>query len=403
MELHTIEAALKALKKGEIIIVIDDEDRENEGDFVCAAQFAQTETINFMATYGKGLICLPMSQKLANQLQLSPMVTSNTEYHQTAFSISIDHCDTTTGISAYDGALTARMCTQDDIQSNNFRRPGHMFPLIAKQHGVLERNGHTEASVDLMRLAGLKECGICCEIMKDDGSMMRIQDLYTFANLHRMPCITIQQLQEYRRLHETFVTCTSITNMPTKYGNFLAHCYINQITNEHHVALVMGDIKHKENILCRVHSECLTGDAFGSLRCDCGEQLAKALHNIAQHQQGVLLYMRQEGRGIGLVNKLKAYALQDQGLDTLDANLALGLKADARLYDVATQILKDLQIQSIQLMTNNPKKVEQITKYGMSITKRIPIQATIQQYDYHYLKTKQIRMGHILHLQEDEL
>lgn len=402
MELHTVEAAIAALKKGEIIIVVDDEDREHEGDFVCAAQFAQPETINFMATYGKGLICLPMSQNLANQLQLSPMVTSNTEYHQTAFSISIDHCETSTGISAYDRALTARMCTQDGIQPEDFRRPGHMFPLIAKQYGVLERNGHTEASVDLLRLAGLKACGICCEIMKDDGSMMRTQDLYTFANSHQMPCITIQQLQEYRILHETFVHCTAITNMPTKYGIFQAHCYINNITKEHHIALVMGDVKHKENILCRVHSECLTGDSFGSLRCDCGEQLAKALTLIAQQKQGVLLYMRQEGRGIGLVNKLKAYALQDQGLDTLDANLALDLQADARSYEIASQILRDLQIQSIQLITNNPDKVKQITKYGMPITKRIPSLTTVQPHDYHYLKTKQVRMGHILHIQEEE-
>jgi 3,4-dihydroxy 2-butanone 4-phosphate synthase / GTP cyclohydrolase II len=394
----SIEEAVEDIRNGKMIIAVDNENRENEGDLITAGQTVSPEQLNFMASYAKGLICMPVSAAIAGRLQLDPMTSHNTDNHCTAFTVSVDAIETTTGISAFDRCSTARRLAAPDSAITDFRRPGHLFPLVAVTDGVLRRRGHTEATVDLCRLAGLPEAGLCCEIMSGDGHMSRLPEIMSFAKQWGVKLITIDELAAYRKVHEKIVELRAEALLPTKYGTFRILAFVNRITGTEHAALVMGDVSASKNILCRVHSACITGDTFGSLKCDCGQQLDAALRMIADEKCGVLVYLAQEGRGIGFVNKIRAYSLQDKGFDTVDANLKLGLPEDARDYTDCIQIFNIIGINRIRLLTNNPRKIEGLgfEGSGITVTERVPLEMIPQQYDCRYLTTKRTRMGHLL-------
>lgn len=396
MNFNTIEEAIEDIKEGKIIVVVDDEDRENEGDLIMAADKVTPEAINFMAMYGRGLICMPIHGERLDNLAIGAMVANNTDAHGTAFTVSVDAYDTTTGISAFERAHTIRTILDVNAKSSSLRRPGHVFPLRSVEGGVLRRIGHTEAAVDMSMLAGLTPAGVICEIMNEDGSMARVPDLIQFVKKHDLKIITIADLIKYRKNNEKFIIRGAETKLPSKYGQFKMIAYENKLDDKCHVAIVKGNVKGKENVLVRVHSECLTGDAFGSLRCDCGDQLAAALERIEAEGEGVVLYMRQEGRGIGLANKLRAYALQDEGKDTVEANVLLGFAPDLRDYGIGAQILADLGLSSIRLLTNNPAKRAGLEGYGLKIIARVPLEVKANKFNKKYLSVKKVKMGHIL-------
>ncbi len=392
----TVEEAIDEIRNGNMIIVVDDEDRENEGDIIVAAEKCTADHVNFMATYAKGLICTPVEGYILDRLKIGQMVTNNTDNHETAFTVSVDAVSTTTGISAYERWETVKKIIDPEARPEDFRRPGHVFPLRSVPGGVLRRAGHTETTTDLARLAGLIPAGWCCEIMDDDGHMMRTPKLMEFADKHGLKIITVKSLIEYRKKTECFVEKIAEADLPSKYGHFRIHAYESKLDGKCHLAIMKGDVRGKKDVLVRVHSECLTGDALGSMRCDCGEQLATALKKIEAEGCGVVLYMRQEGRGIGLGNKMRAYELQDQGKDTVEANVLLGFAPDERDYGIGAQILADLGLSSIRLMTNNPAKRAGLEGYGLSITERVPLVMPVNEYDKNYMKVKSAKMGHIL-------
>ena len=392
----TVETCLEALRRGEIVLVTDDADRENEGDCICAAEHATLENVNFMATFARGLICMPMSREMCERLELPQMVAENTDNHQTAFTVSIDAASTTTGISAAERSATALACVADGAKPSDFRRPGHMFPLRAREGGVLRRAGHTEATVDLCRMAGLKEAGLCCEIMKDDGTMARLPDVMEFAKTHSLKVLSIADIIAYRRRNDKLVEAVEEVDLPTDHGHFKLRMYRSRVSGLEHLALVKGDVADGRPVLVRVHSECFTGDVLGSERCDCGPQLHTAMEMIEREGRGAVLYMRQEGRGIGLANKLHAYKKQEQGLDTVEANVALGFPPDLRDYGEGAQMLVDLGIRKLRLMTNNPCKIAGLEGYGLEIVERVPIVIPANVHDRRYLDTKKEKMGHLL-------
>lgn len=393
---NTIEEALADIKAGKMLIVVDDENRENEGDLIMAAEFASPEAINFMATHGRGLICTPMTSRRLKALDIYPMVKNNTDPHNTAFTVSVDAKSTKTGISAFERSKTVQLLLHPDSKGSDFNRPGHIFPLIAKENGVLERAGHTEAAVDLARIAGLFPAGVISEIMNEDGSMARLPELIKFKEKHGLKLISIASLIEYRRKTESMAHFITQVEMPTKHGDFEAFGFTHKMTGKEHIALVMGDIKTDQPVLTRMHSECMTGDVFGSLRCDCGEQLNEALRRIAKEGRGVFIYLRQEGRGIGLMNKLKAYKLQDAGLDTVEANEALGFASDLRNYNISGEILSYLGVKKVKLMTNNPDKINALNNYGVEVVERVHIEMNHNEKNHFYMETKALKMGHIL-------